>query len=68
MIETKIIMALTLRTFDISAAYDELDSLNPPKTGEVRKTPNGERAYQTLVATAKPVDGMPARVRRRSNA
>ena len=65
MIETKVIMALTLRSFDITAVYDELDALTPSVPGEARRTPNGERAYQTLIATAKPVNGMPARVTRK---
>lgn len=62
MIEMKVIMALMLRSFDIRAAYEELDAMkaNPG----VNLTPDGERAYQVRVATAKPVDGMPARVAR----
>lgn len=65
MIETKIIMVLMLRQFDTQVAYEELDK----KRGRnaMRTTPEGERAYQVLIATAKPVDGMPARVTRRSN-
>ena len=68
MTETKVIMALMLRSFDTKVAFKELDvkdakaGLNTgPKT-----TPDGERAYQVRIATAKPVDGMPVRVMRRS--
>lgn len=67
MIETKIIMALMLRSFDTTVAYDELDARDA-KDGlpmRTRTTPDGERAYQVLKASAKPVDGMPARVTKR---
>ena len=63
MIETKVILALMLRQFDIRAVYDELDS---KQRGQgIKTTPEGERAYQVLIATAKPAQGMPARVKRR---
>lgn len=64
MIEIKIIMALMLRSFDIKAAYEELDARDANegvRTG-LRTTPDGERAYQTRLATAKPGDGLPVRV------
>jgi cytochrome P450 len=64
MIETKVIMALMLRRFDTKAAYEELDKLEGGN--RLRRTPDGERAYQVRIATAKPVDGMPVRVTRRS--
>lgn len=60
----KIIMALMLRSFDIKAAYEELvarDAKDGVRTG-LRTTPDGERAYQTRLATAKPGDGMSVRV------
>lgn len=81
MIEIKIVMALTLRTLDIRSVYDELDGLlssshDPSSSSssslsgnrnKVKKVNHAgdERAYQVLAGTAKPVDGMPARVRRR---
>ena len=67
MIETKIIMALMLRSFDIKVAYEELDARDAKNGLQMRskKTPDGERAYQVRIATAKPVDGMPARVMKR---
>ena len=62
MLETKIIMALMLREFTVEIAYEELDR----EKGVTRnmRTPEGERAYQVLIATAKPVDGMPCRIKR----
>lgn len=69
MIEIKTVMALTLRIFEIRSVYDELDELSShdPSSKRKRKINHAgeERAYQELVGTAKPVDGMPARVRRR---
>ncbi len=67
MIEMKIIMALMLRSFDTKPAYEELDARDAKdgvETG-LRTTPDGERAYQVRIATAKPVDGMPVRVMKR---
>lgn len=66
MIETKIIMALMLRSFDIEPAYEELDA-KKANLGVVT-TPEGERAYPVRIATAKPADGMPTRVTRRLKA
>ena len=63
MIETKIVMVLMLREFTIEVAYEELDRQRRVKG--VTRTPEGERAYQVLKGTAKPVDGMPCRIRRR---
>jgi len=71
LIETKIILVLTLRKFDIRAAYDELDKLSSdgsgwpvPQSGEQQLF--GEEAFQILRGTAKPRQGMPARVTWRS--
>ena len=63
LIETKIIMVLTLRSFDVSAAYEEWDRVH----GNRRRVQKafGYRAYQSLAASAKPVDGMPGRVKMR---
>lgn len=63
MIEMKIIMALMLRQFNFKAAYEELDAASGKE--KLRTTPEGERAYQVCIASAKPSDGMPARVSRR---
>ncbi|KAI9796167.1 MAG: hypothetical protein M1835_004573 [Candelina submexicana] len=64
MLEMKIIMVLTLRKFEVTAAYDEYDRMKGRKKGGAVREAFGERAYQTLVASAKPSDGMPARVRK----
>ena len=69
MIEIKLIMTLMLRLFDFKAAYEELDAKDKKNGLEMglRTTPDGERAYQVRIATAKPVDGMPVRVKRRKS-
>ena len=64
MLETKLIMALTLREFEIVPAYDEWEQAGKGSTNAVRHL-FGERAYQVLVATAKPAEGMPVKVRTR---
>lgn len=51
LIQTKVLLAMVLRKFDITAAYE-----HPGPEME------GERMYQTLHVTAKPKDSMPARV------
>jgi cytochrome P450 len=59
MLELKIVMALTVREFEVIPGYEEYDK----QRGVKSKTVFGERAYQILRATAKPAQGMPARVR-----
>ncbi|KAI4204793.1 MAG: hypothetical protein LQ350_000859 [Teloschistes chrysophthalmus] len=63
-IELKIFMILTLRDFDIRTAYNEQDKID----GRDRSThtQEGDRAYQILVATAKPALGYPAKVYKRN--
>lgn len=51
LIQTKVLLVMVLRKFDITAAYEQ-----PGPEME------GERMYQTLHVTAKPKDSMPARV------
>ncbi|KAL3419819.1 P450 monooxygenase [Phlyctema vagabunda] len=69
LLEMKIILAMTLRDFDIKAEYEEWDRMHGrDKPGDVlegRRGVLGERAYQVLVASAKPADGMPVRIQRR---
>ncbi|KAF2868049.1 cytochrome P450 [Massariosphaeria phaeospora] len=70
LLEMKIVLATTVREFDIKAAYDELDTLDndgslwardrSEKTG-IQKC-FGDEAYQILLAAGKPREGMPARV------
>lgn len=64
MLETKIIMVLLFRSMKVELAYDEFDDLQKGKGRKegVKTTPEGERAYQVLIATAKPCDGMPVRM------
>ncbi|MCJ1247131.1 hypothetical protein MMC30_004342 [Trapelia coarctata] len=60
-LESKIIIACTVRMFEVLPAYREWDQLRGREGGRVA----GERAYQVLLGSAKPSDGMPARVRLR---
>ena len=64
MIETKIILALMLRKFQVKSAYEKLDTREGK--GGVTTTPEGDRAYQVLIASAKPAQGMPVRVEKRT--
>ena len=67
MVETKILLALTVRTFDFVAAFDEAYKLNDDGSGY--KVDNssvqsiyGDEAYQVAFMTAKPRDGLPCRL------
>ena len=62
-IEMKIVMALMMREFEIIPAYEEWDQMN--NTRGIKLNPEGERAYQVLLATGTPANGMPARAKRR---
>jgi len=73
LIELKIVLALTVREFDVKAAYDELETLDgdgslwakiPGKDAGPQEC-FGDEMYQILLAAAKPREGMPARVTRR---
>ncbi|SLM34293.1 cytochrome p450 [Lasallia pustulata] len=59
LLEVRIVLALTVREFDVRAAYEEWDRLNPGKGGRV----NGERAYQVLMGSAHPQGGFPCRIK-----
>lgn len=61
--DVKTVLVMTLREFDIRAAYDEWDVANPRKGN---KTAWGERAYQVFVGAAHPADGFPCRVAKRA--
>lgn len=73
LIEMKIVLAMTLREFDVRAAYDELGELAQDGSlwaaePNFRKGPQevfGERMHQILLAAGKPSEGMPAKVMRR---
>ena len=58
MLESRLILAMTVREFDIRSDYEGFDR----RTGRKRATLFGERAYQVLLGSAKPSDHMPARI------
>jgi len=68
MVESKVIVACTVRMFEVRPGYAEWDSLRGKGSGKMGKGMEvaGERAYQVLVGSAKPREGMPARVRLRA--
>ena len=69
LLEARIILALVVRRFEVHTAYDSLDELQNDgsfyaRDNEWRKGRqdiDGEEAYQILLGTAKPREGMPAR-------
>ncbi|KAM0712458.1 hypothetical protein Q7P37_011554 [Cladosporium fusiforme] len=70
MIESRIILAMTMRSFDFTPAYDELESLDGDgfgrraERGAARRMKQwGEEAWQIQKGTAKPRGGMPCRLR-----
>lgn len=70
MIETKVILAMTLRTFDFQPAFDELEKLRGDGSGypsdvEGVQEQFGDEAYQVQLGTAKPREGLPCRVKLR---
>ncbi|EDN98258.1 hypothetical protein SS1G_13116 [Sclerotinia sclerotiorum 1980 UF-70] len=71
LLEMKIIMAMTLREFDIRSDYETWDRnlgrKEPGGTLNGTRGMFGDRAYQELIASAKPSDGMPARIERRTH-
>ncbi|TVY68949.1 putative sterigmatocystin biosynthesis P450 monooxygenase [Lachnellula suecica] len=58
--EIKIVLALTVREFDVKEAYTEWDRANGTKG--IKKV-DGERVYQIQLGSAHPSDGFPARVK-----
>ena len=64
MTELRVILALLVRQFDFSPAYEEWDDLHP-LGGKVMRTYKGDRAYQIEEGAAHPVDHYPCRVRSR---
>lgn len=59
MMELKVVLALTMREFDVRDAYVEFDALRP-RDGLM--TVEGERAYQIEQGGAHPADRFPCRV------
>ena len=58
MIESKVILALTLREFD----FEHIPKKQATKEEEESRSIEGHQCYQVLKGSAKPVDGMPGRV------
>ncbi|TGO29044.1 hypothetical protein BPAE_0019g00140 [Botrytis paeoniae] len=71
LLEMKIVMAMTLREFNINSDYETWDrKLGRKEPGGILNGTRGmfgDRAYQELIASAKPSDGMPARIERRTH-
>jgi len=71
MIEARIILALVVRSFEFSLAYDSLNELKNDgsfysKNSSFRKGRqewDGEEMYPILIGTTKPREGLPVRVR-----
>lgn len=59
MLEIKLVMAMTIREFNITTAFQEFERVNGIK-GPC--TVNGEIAYQSLDGTNRPRDGFPCRI------
>jgi cytochrome P450 len=57
--DIRTVLVMTVREFEIRAAYQEWDDLHPRKAV---KTVRGERAYQIEKGGAHPADGFPCRV------
>lgn len=67
LIESKAILALTLREFDVRTAFAEVGKLKGDGSGYPCDTAGvqeqfGEEMYQIQLGTAKPREGMPCRV------
>ncbi|CAO1603760.1 hypothetical protein XANCAGTX0491_007338 [Xanthoria calcicola] len=58
-LELKLVLAITLRRFNVDSAYDEYDRIRGRKSP---KTVDGDRAYQILAGAAHPNDGFPCKV------
>jgi len=63
MLDLKVTLCMTVRKFDIHAAYDEWDKL---KCITRERTYFGERAYQRGNGGAHPADGFPCRIKVRN--
>ncbi len=63
MLEIKMVLAMTIREFDVKPAYEEWDHLHP---GKGPRTVEGERAYQIDEGAAHPADHFPCRVHLRA--
>ncbi len=59
--EIKMILAMTVREFDVCGVYAEWDQVNRRGQRNV-KSVEGERAYQIQLGSAHPSDAFPCRV------
>ena len=59
MTELRVVLAMTVRQFDVKPAYEEWDLLHPNKG---LRTYRGERVYQIEEGAAHPTDKYPCRV------
>ena len=59
MLELKMVLAMTIRQFDVKPAYEEWDRLHP---GKGIKEVDGQRVYQIDEGAAHPADHFPCRV------
>lgn len=71
LMEVKIILAMTVRMFEVKMAYDEVSKLKGDGSGYRSETNGvqemfGEEAYQVQVGGAKPREGLPVRVSMRN--
>ena len=57
--DIRVVLVMTVREFDVCAAYQEWDKSHPMET---IKTVRGERAYQIEKGGAHPADGFPCKV------
>ncbi|KAI1387325.1 uncharacterized protein F4822DRAFT_430081 [Hypoxylon trugodes] len=58
LMELKLVLILTARTFDIEEAWDEWDKMHGNETTPA-PTVNGQRLYETGIGIVHPKDGMP---------
>lgn len=62
MIEMKVVLALTVRSFGFSEAFDEWETMHGSGESGPVKEAFDDKAYQVFSATAKPKSQMPMRV------
>ncbi|CAG5158174.1 uncharacterized protein ALTATR162_LOCUS5022 [Alternaria atra] len=73
LIEMKVVLAMTIREFEVRSVFEELETLSTDgtlwaKEASFRKGPQeafGDPMYQVLLAAGKPREGHPVRVNRR---
>ena len=69
MVQLRVVLAMVVRQFDFTVAYDEWDALHDVGKKSVGsamgppRTYRGERAYQIEVGASHPAELMPCRVK-----